>query len=290
MVYVNDPVKQRQIKYLHNSVTTGKYNAVTFLPRFLIEFFSKSANVFFLFTGSIQLIGTLSPTSKYGTIIPLTVIAIFSGGKEFVEDSKRHAQDRMVNSRLSKVLKGDQFIPTYWRDIKVGDVVRIENTEYFPADLVVISSSEPDALCYIETANLDGETNLKIRQGIPETAGMLSPESASKLDGVLKTELPNNSLYTFEAVLKFGGKEYPISPQQLLLRGAQLRNTRWVYAIAVFTGHETKLMMNSSATPNKRTKIERMINYEIIFLFLVLVSIALIGATGQLLVEVKLCM
>lgn len=106
------------------------------------------------------------------------------------------------------------------------------------------------------------------------------------MDATIKSELPNNSLYTFEGVLKMKGKDYPVGPQQLLLRGAQLRNTRWIYAIVVFTGHETKLMMNSTTTPIKRTKVERMINTEIIFLFFLLLAMALIGAAGQLVVEV----
>ena len=130
------------------------------------------------------------------------------------------------------------------------------------------------------------ETNLKIRQGIPETAILLTPGSVQSMDATIKSELPNNSLYTFEGVLKMKGKDYPVGPQQLLLRGAQLRNTRWIYAIVVFTGHETKLMMNSTTTPIKRTKVERMINSEIIFLFFLLLAMALIGATGQLVVEV----
>lgn len=286
-VYINDVIKQRTFEYLHNSVTTCKYTTFTFLPKFLFEFFSKYANLFFLFTGSVQLVGNLSPTSRYGTAIPLFIIAVLTAAKELLEDSKRHVQDRIVNSRKTKVLVGNSFEIRDWRDIKVGDILRIENSEYFPADIVILSSSEPDALCYIETSNLDGETNLKIRQGVTETAQLLTPDLVSKIDGVIKSELPNNSLYTFEAALKLKGIDIPLSPQQLLLRGAQLRNTRWVYGIAVFTGHETKLMMNSSATPVKRTKVELMVNSQIIFLFCVLLVIALVGALGQLIAETR---
>jgi phospholipid-transporting ATPase len=82
----------------------------------------------------------------------------------------------------------------------------------------LLSSSEPDALCYIETANLDGETNLKIRQGRPETAGILSSHQANEMSGHIETELPNNSLYTFEGTMLLNGKEFPLDPAQLLLR------------------------------------------------------------------------
>jgi phospholipid-transporting ATPase len=53
-VYINDRIKAAQVEYLHNSVSTGKYTVVSFLPKFLMEFFSKYANLFFLFTGTIQ--------------------------------------------------------------------------------------------------------------------------------------------------------------------------------------------------------------------------------------------
>ena len=42
--------------------------------------------------------------------------------------------------------------------------MQIVSDGFFPADLVLLSSSEPQGMCYIETANLDGESNLKVRQ------------------------------------------------------------------------------------------------------------------------------
>ncbi|KNC95912.1 phospholipid-translocating P-type ATPase, flippase [Spizellomyces punctatus DAOM BR117] len=282
IIYLNDPIKNSQSKYLHNSISTAKYNLVTFLPKFLAEQFSRYANLFFLFTGIIQQIGDLSPTSKFGTLVPLGIVLFASGVKEVVEDTKRHRQDAEVNARFVKCLKGSEFVPKRWREVQVGDIVRIENGEFFPADLILLSSSEPDALCYIETSNLDGETNLKIRQGLTETADVLTPEAVARLHGLIKSEQPNNSLYTYEGLLRLGNKSIPLDPQQLLLRGAQLRNTRWVYAIVVFTGHETKLMRNATAAPIKRTKVERMVNTQIIFLFLILLAMAVFCSIGAL--------
>lgn len=50
-----------------------------------------------------------------------------------------------------------------WMDIRVGDVLEIHNRENIPADMVMLSSSDPKGTCFVMTSNLDGETNLKPR-------------------------------------------------------------------------------------------------------------------------------
>lgn len=117
--------------------------------------------------------------------------------------------------------------------------------------MILISSSEPEGLCYIETANLDGETNLKIKQASPQTSSLTSPQLVLTLRGSLRCEHPNNSLYTYEGTMDLitsagTPKQVPLGPDQMLLRGAQLRNTPWLYGLVVFTGHETKLMRNAT--------------------------------------------
>lgn len=91
---------------------------------------------------------------------------------------------------------------------------------------------------------------MKIKQALPETASYLSPLDLSNLSGTLRCELPNNRLYNYDGTLALNvadgkTKEFPLDPSKLLLRGAQLRNTSWIYGLVVFTGHETKLMLNS---------------------------------------------
>lgn len=200
---------------------------------------------------------------------------------------KRHQSDSELNARKAKVLTAQStFAEKKWKDIHVGDVVRVESNDFIPADMILISSSEPEGLCYIETSNLDGETNLKIKQASHSTASLTSPNLVTALHGSLRSEQPNNSLYTYEGTVDLviaGGvpKQVPLGPDQLLLRGAQIRNTPWVYGIVVFTGHETKLMRNATAAPIKRTAVERQVNVQIVFLFILLLALSLGSTVGS---------
>ncbi|KIY61355.1 phospholipid-translocating P-type ATPase [Cylindrobasidium torrendii FP15055 ss-10] len=271
----------------NNSVSTSKYNLASFMPKFLFEQFSKYANLFFLFTACIQQIPGVSPTNPYTTIIPLAVVLLASAFKEVQEDLKRHQSDAELNARKAKVLdQSGQFEERKWKDIRVGEIVRLESDDFIPADLVLLTSSEPEGLCYIETANLDGETNLKIKQACSHTAALTNPQAVLQLRGSLRSEQPNNSLYTYEGTFDLitpqgTPKQVPLGPDQVLLRGAQLRNTPWLYGLTVFTGHETKLMRNATAAPIKRTAVEREVNLQIVFLFILLLLLSIGSTVGS---------
>ncbi|CAI7637393.1 unnamed protein product [Penicillium palitans] len=286
LIQLNNPPANATHRFVSNFVSTAKYNIFTFIPKFLFEQFSKYANLFFLFTAVLQQIPNVSPTNKFTTIVPLAIVLAVSAIKELVEDYKRRMSDRGLNYSKTQVLKGSSFHDAKWVDVVVGDIVRVESEQPFPADLVLLASSEPEGLCYIETANLDGETNLKIKQAIPETAHLVSPSDLSRLSGRVRSEQPNSSLYTYEATLTMnaggGEKELPLAPDQLLLRGATLRNTPWIHGIVVFSGHETKLMRNATATPIKRTAVERTVNIQILMLVSILIILSVISSVGDL--------
>jgi phospholipid-transporting ATPase len=289
IIHLNNPPANSQNKYVDNHISTSKYNIITFLPKFLYEQFSKYANLFFLFTAILQQIPGISPTSRYTTIVPLCIVLLVSAIKEYIEDYRRKQSDAQLNNSKAQVLKGSAFTETKWISVAVGDIVRVESESPFPADLVLLASSEPEGLCYIETANLDGETNLKIKQAIPETADFVSPAELARLGGKIRSEQPNSSLYTYEATLTIaaggGEKELPLAPDQLLLRGATLRNTPWIHGVVVFTGHETKLMRNATATPIKTTAVERMVNKQILMLVIILVCLSIISSIGDVIIR-----
>lgn len=293
IIYLNNPTANAPKGYVDNHVSTTKYNVATFLPKFLYEQFSKYANLFFLFTAGLQQIPNISPTNRYTTIGPLIVVLLVSAGKEAIEDWKRRVSDSELNKSKTQVLQSSgEFVKKEWIGVKVGDIVMVESGESFPADLALISTSEPDGLCYIETANLDGETNLKVKQSLPDTHHIRNPRELSTLSGEIKSEQPNSRLYTYEATLTLqtGGSswEKPLGPDQLLLRGAVLRNTGWIVGAVVFTGHETKLMRNATATPIKRTAVEAMLNIQIVMLVGILLALSLISSTGDVIKQVIL--
>jgi phospholipid-transporting ATPase len=105
--------------------------------------------------------------------------------------------------------------------------------------------------------------------------------------GQLRSEQPNNSLYTYSATLELTTssspipKQIPVGPDQVLLRGAQIRNTPWLFGLVVFTGHQTKLMRNATAAPIKRTNVEREVNTHILFLFVMLLVLSLVSTVGS---------
>ncbi|OMO55008.1 hypothetical protein COLO4_36244 [Corchorus olitorius] len=104
------------------------------------------------------------------------------------------------------------------RDANIAHRYKVKQDGFFPADLLLLASTNADGICYIETANLDGETNLKIRKGLERTWDYLTPEKACDFKGEVQCEQPNNSLYTFTGNLVMDNQTLPLSPNQLLLR------------------------------------------------------------------------
>ncbi|CAN6283189.1 unnamed protein product [Urochloa humidicola] len=279
-VYCNDREANAPVGYKGNSVSTTKYSILTFLPKGLFEQFRRVANLYFLMI-SILSTTPISPVHPVTNVVPLSLVLLVSLIKEAFEDWKRFQNDMSINNAHVDILQGQHWESTPWKRLQVGDIVRIKQDGYFPADLLFLSSTNPDGVCYIETANLDGETNLKIRKALEKTWDFVSPDRASGFKGEVQCEQPNNSLYTFTGNLIVDKQTIPLSPNQLLLRGCSLRNTEYIVGAVIFTGHETKVMMNSMNVPSKRSTLEKKLDKLILALFATLFSMCVIGAIGS---------
>ncbi|CAK8565342.1 unnamed protein product [Lathyrus sativus] len=264
--------------YADNSVRSTKYTVANFLPKSLFEQFRRVANFYFLVTG-ILAFTKLAPYTAVSAILPLCIITGATMVKEGVEDWRRKKQDIEVNNRRVIFHKGDEnFEYTEWKNLKVGNIVKVKKDDFFPADLLLLSSSYDDAVCYVETMNLDGETNLKLKQGLEVTSSLNEDFKFRDFKAAVKCEDPNANLYSFVGSMEFDGQKYPLSPQQLLLRDSKLRNTDYVYGAVIFTGHDTKVIQNATDPPSKRSKIEKKMDRIIYFLFCVLFFIAFVGS------------
>jgi phospholipid-translocating ATPase len=194
----------------------------------------------------------------------------------------------LINPRLTATGK-PRFHLDCWKNVQVGDFVRIYNDDQIPADVVIVSTSDPDGACYVETKNLDGETNLKVRHALRSGRKIKHARDCEQTEFVIESEAPQANLYQYSAAARWTqynprspngegqAMAEPISINNLLLRGCNLRNTDWVLAVVVFTGFDTKIMMNAGITPTKRSRISRELNWNVIYNFVILFIMCLIS-------------
>uniref|UniRef100_A0A8C0YFG2 Phospholipid-transporting ATPase n=1 Tax=Cyprinus carpio carpio TaxID=630221 RepID=A0A8C0YFG2_CYPCA len=181
--YCNQPQFKKKVflcikksKYSGNAIKTYKYNFLTFLPLNLYEQFKRAANLYFLCLLILQIIPQISTLPWYTTLVPLVLVLGITAIKDLVDDLARHRMDKEINNRRCDVLLNGRFEETRWMNLQVGDVVRLKKNEFIPADILLLSSSNPNSLCYVETAELDGETNLKFKMGLKVTDERLQEE------------------------------------------------------------------------------------------------------------------
>ncbi|KAI0980294.1 hypothetical protein GJ496_009437 [Pomphorhynchus laevis] len=196
-------------------------------------------------------------------------------------EQQRCKSDREVNHRPTIVLKNRQLVEQSWDTVIVGDIIQLRNNDFVTADIFIVSTSESSGLCYIETTELDGETNLKVKQALDVTAMFRDNLTAlSNFKGTIDCDPPNNNLNKFEGNLYYKGELYPLNNDNILLRGCRVRNTRWCFGIVVYAGSDTKLIKNSGKPPYKQTAIDKILNSLIIKIFVFLITICCIAMIG----------
>ncbi|KAE8284798.1 Phospholipid-transporting ATPase IC [Larimichthys crocea] len=272
----------KKSRYSGNAIKTYKYNVLTFIPLNLYEQFRRAANLYFLALLILQIIPEITTLPWYTTLIPLVVVLGVTAIKDLVDDLARHRMDKEINNRKCEVLLNGRFDEAKWRNIEVGDVVRLKKNDFVPADLLLLSSSNPNSLCYVETAELDGETNLKFKMGLRVTDERLQEErQLAEFNALIECEEPNNRLDKFVGTMLWQRERYPLDLDNMLLRGCKIRNTEECHGLVIYAGADTKIMRNGGKTRFKRTKIDELMNYMVYTIFVLLILVAAGLAIGH---------
>ncbi|XP_075446674.1 phospholipid-transporting ATPase VA isoform X2 [Ascaphus truei] len=267
-----------------NSIKTTKYTALSFLPKNLFEQFHRLANVYFVFIALLNFVPAVNAFKPELALAPVIFILAVTAVKDLWEDYRRYRSDTEINHMdcLVYCRSERKYVEKYWKEVQVGDFAQLRCNEIIPADILLLSSSDPDGLCHIETANLDGETNLKQRQVVKGFSELESEYDPVKFNSVIECEKPNNDLSRFRGYIIYkNGRKAGLYKENLLLRGCTLRNTEVVSGIVIYAGHETKALLNNSGPRYKRSKLERQMNTDVFWCVLILLIMCLFSAIGH---------
>nr|XP_055025598.1 probable phospholipid-transporting ATPase VD isoform X2 [Misgurnus anguillicaudatus] len=280
----DEEAKEFHKSYSRNKVRTTKYTFMSFIPKNLFEQLHRFANVYFLFLGALNFVPVVNAFQPEISIIPIISVMSVTALKDLWEDQRRRTSDKQVNNQLCDVYDRNQkhFVERRWAEVCVGDLVRLSCNEIIPADMVLLYSSDPNGVCHIETANLDGETNLKQRQVVRDLTQQGSKFVPENFGSRIECENPNNDLRRFRGFMEHPGKvRVGLHSENLLLRSCTVRNTETVIGIVVYAGHETKAMQNNSGPRYKRSKLERRLNIDVLWSVVLLLIMCFVAAVGH---------
>ncbi|XP_043926244.1 phospholipid-transporting ATPase IF isoform X3 [Protopterus annectens] len=267
-------------KFADNRIISSKYTVWNFVPKNLFEQFRRIANFYFLIIFLVQLMID-TPTSPVTSGLPLFFVITVTAIKQGYEDWLRHKADNEVNGAPVYVVRSGGLVQTRSKNIRVGDIVRVAKDETFPADLVFLSSDREDGTCHVTTASLDGETNLKTHCTVPETRVLQNVSSLDTLSAVIECQQPEADLYRFVGRMTVNQQSEeivrPLRPDNLLLRGARLKNTKEIFGVAVYTGMESKMALNYKCKSQKRSAVEKSMNTFLIIYLIILLCEAVLS-------------
>ncbi|BFF93790.1 probable phospholipid-transporting ATPase IIB [Drosophila madeirensis] len=267
-------------KFPPNEIRNQKYNFITFLPLVLFEQFRFFLNLYFLLMALSQFIPDIRIGYPYTYWGPLGFVLMVTICREAVDDLRRHQRDHEVNSQKYKRLSatnhsGYEMVPS--SKLKVGDVIIVEKNERVPADLILLRTSDRSGSVFVRTDQLDGETDWKPRLAVPYTQKLSRDSELHSIDASFYVEKPQNDIHSFIATfcMTDGSED----------TGLSVENTLWANTvvaagtatgIVIYTGCETRSVMNNSQPRSKVGLLDMEINGLTKVLFCAVLGLSLV--------------
>lgn len=269
-----------------NIVRNQKYNLITFLPVILYEQFKFFANMYFLVVALSQFIPALQVGYLFTYLAPLGFVLSVTIGKEAWDDFQRYRRDREANHQKFKKLTPQGFVELSSSEIQVGHIIQIQTNQRAPADMVLLRTTEKSGASFIRTDQLDGETDWKLRRAVAFTQKLPNDEALLNMNATIFADKPKKDIYNF--VGNFTSFSSDGSSQ---VEPLNLENTIWantvvasgvVCGFVVYTGKETRSVMNTSTPGTKVGILDMEINNlsKVLAALLILLSFILIALKG----------
>jgi phospholipid-translocating ATPase len=205
-----------------------------------------------------------------------------NGDREITSESLHPAQEANASLQERPELSDptqerNHWEPLRWRDVKAGDIIKLERNDPVPADILLLHVDGRNGIAYIETMALDGETNLKSKQAPVDLAKLCSSvDEIAECRAHVVVEDPNLDLYNFDGRITVDGKTLPLTTNEIVFRGSTLRNTSSATGMVINTGEECKIRMNANKNPRiKAPAIQTITNKIVVMLVIFVIILAL---------------
>ena len=201
--------------------------------------------------------------------------------KEAFDDCARMKRDKVLNTRKYSCFNKGVWKDTKSQNIKCGQLIKINQNERVPADVVVLYTTEKAGSVFIRTDQLDGETDWKLRRAVHHTQTS-DPEEIPHLNSSITCEPPNKSLYEFQGVYQNESVKEPLYLENTMWMDTVLASSGYIIGIVVYTGVETIAQMNSSLPRQKVGLLDQEINYlsKILFVLMLFFSGTIVVLNG----------
>jgi len=271
-----------------NKLNNNRYNVFTFVPIVLFNQFKFFYNLFFLIIALSQFVPVLKVGYTFTYIAPLAFVLLITMVKEGVDDLGRWQKDKALNNKMYEYLDArGQWLMKTSATLKVGDIIKVHQNERFPADCLLLHTTEKNGSVFIRTDQLDGETDWKLRKAVATTQA--NPTQLRKhADWHVVANPPNDLIYDFKGFFSTSLDEEnneakePLSLENTLWANTVLASSGYVQALVVYTGKETRSEMNGQQQTTKVGKLDLEINRmsKILAAFMIGMSFVIVCLAG----------
>eukprot|EP00917_Polyrhabdina_sp_WS-2016_P025673 GHVP01055223.1.p1 GENE.GHVP01055223.1~~GHVP01055223.1.p1 ORF type:complete len:2749 (+),score=416.25 GHVP01055223.1:44-8290(+) len=270
-------------KFPPNKIITSRYKWFTYLPKHLWEQSLRKANFWFLIFGLLQVFlprSEIYALEKYLLIIPWIVHIFCRAGADLTDFIDSSTNDRIINSKKClQVCPHGYFQELRWDELKVGDIIRVHENEDVPADMLILSTSNPEGVTYIETLEVDGKHELTMKKAVKKTRGNVTVSTVCNIRGRIRCSPPSDNLNEFSGALRLDAhpRVSQLVSANLLMKGSVIRRTSWVYGGIIYTGPDCRIAKNNPIKQAPKNALEILINDVLIVPIIFVFTMCLIG-------------